>query len=499
MKPELQELEEKVKQQTLLLGKLKEKSGAFKEKFENERRFVSQSSSCSVDQPQHMDDPGPSASAPLPPCKALESPAATSQGVESENGTLTFIQRMESPLRGDKLVMSDNPSEVPEDVQKNQPGNEDEPAPNPLNMDVAAPACAETCSSTTTFAACVSHTVSDTCNVIASPEPLCVPAELIDAGGGGGQNTAPCAMEAMDVSVQPALSSAESPVLMEENRPAEDSTSTAVGTDTAGKTAGHVNIPASINNGSHDKTMNVVGGGGDGGGVNTAGKSKDDISLSAQRKDSSIVQTKSVQSISAKDVSDSSKHTNISSAGRNMGSYASVVGSRTKEGGGNTVNIGGHNIGGFGGGYRRRNVVQFKWEGEGTPPVRGRVAELILEMGFKAVDIFALICPVGSYEFDLSFVKPEGLDLFWERHRRCQGLSQWSGLVPKVISRQPLIKSVTILVRNESIPEADLIVWLRRYGEVLTPLRKVLDEHGIWTGAWTVSLKLGVLGNWCES
>ncbi|XP_077349993.1 uncharacterized protein LOC143998124 [Lithobates pipiens] len=330
MKPELQELEEKVKQQTLLLGKLKEKSGAFKEKFENERRFVSQSSACSVDQPQHMDDPGPSASAPLPPCKALESPAATSQGVESENGTLTFIQRMESPLRGDKFVMSDNPSEVPEDVQKNQPGNEDEPAPNPLNMDVAAPACAETCSSTTTFAACVSHTVADTCNVIASPEPLCVPAELIDADGGGGQNTAPCAVEAMDVSVQPALSSAESPVLMEENRPAEDSTSTAVGTDTAGKTAGHVNIPASINNDSHDKTMNVVGGG-DGEGVNTAGKNKNDISLSAQRKDSSIVQTKSVQSISAKDVSDSSKHTNISSAGRNMGSYASVVGSRTME------------------------------------------------------------------------------------------------------------------------------------------------------------------------
>ena len=67
--------------------------------------------------------------------------------------------------------------------------------------------------------------------------------------------------------------------------------------------------------------------------------------------------------------------------------------------------------------------------------------------------------------------------------------------MPKVVSRQPLIKSVTILVRNESIPEADLIVWLRRYGEVLAPLRKVLDQHGIWTGAWTVSLKLGVQGN----
>lgn len=210
-----------------------------------------------------------------------------------------------------------------------------------------------------------------------------------------------------------------------------------------------------------------------------------------------IVQTKSVQSISARNVSDGSKHTNVSSAGRNVGSYASVLGSRTKEGGGNFVNISGHNLGGLGGGmvggYRRRNVVQLKWEG--TPPVRGRVAELVLEMGFKALDIFALICPVGSYEFDLSFVKPEGLDLFWERYRRCKGLPQWSGLVPKVISRQPLIKSVTILVRNESIPEADLIVWLRRYGEVLAPLRKVLDEHGIWTGAWTVSLKLGVLGN----
>lgn len=412
MKPELQELEERVKQQTLLLEKLKARSGAFKEKFDNEKRFASQSSvSCMDQQPQVMDDPGPSASAPLPPCKALKSPAVTSQGVESEHGTLTFIQQMESPLRADKVAISDDPSEIPEDEEKNKPGNEDGPAPNTLNRDVSTPAFAETSSSSTKFSPCVSHSMADTSKEIASPEPPCVQAELIDADGGGDQHIAPCAVEAMDVSDQPA----ESPVLMEENRPAEDSTSTAVGTDTVGKTTGTVNIPASIKNDSNDKTMNVVVGGGEG--VNTAGKNKNDIPLPAQqRKDSLIVQTKSVQSISARNVSDGSKHTNVSSAGRNVGSYASVLGSRTKEGGGNFVNISGHNLGGLGGGmvggYRRRNVVQLKWEG--TPPVRGRVAELVLEMGFKALDIFALICPVGSYEFDLSFVKPEGLDLFWE-------------------------------------------------------------------------------------
>lgn len=68
MKPELHKLEEKVKKQMLLLEKLKDKSGAFKERFDYEQRFARQTAASSVDQQsQVMDDPSSSTSATLPP------------------------------------------------------------------------------------------------------------------------------------------------------------------------------------------------------------------------------------------------------------------------------------------------------------------------------------------------------------------------------------------------------------------------------------------------
>ncbi|XP_077322782.1 uncharacterized protein LOC143956474 [Lithobates pipiens] len=146
--------------------------------------------------------------------------------------------------------------------------------------------------------------------------------------------------------------------------------------------------------------------------------------------------------------------------------------------------------------FKRRNVVQLKWEGDGNPPHRRVVVDKILQMGFRPADIFALISPAGSYEYDLSFIRPESLDIFWEKFEHvCRGLPDWKGLIPKLVSRQPLIKMVTILVRNESIPQGDLTVWLRRYGDVLSPLRKILDDRGIWTGGWSVQLKLKVIDN----
>ncbi|PIO12297.1 hypothetical protein AB205_0180360, partial [Aquarana catesbeiana] len=146
--------------------------------------------------------------------------------------------------------------------------------------------------------------------------------------------------------------------------------------------------------------------------------------------------------------------------------------------------------------FKRRNVVQLRWEGGGIPPHRRTVVDKILQMGFTPTDIFALISTAGSYEYDLSFIRPESLDIFWEKCEHvCRGLPDWKGLIPKLVSRQPLIKMVTILVRNESIPQGDLSVWLRRYGDVLSPLKKIVDDRGIWTGGWSVQLKFKVVDN----
>ncbi|PIO27533.1 hypothetical protein AB205_0054780 [Aquarana catesbeiana] len=41
-------------------------------------------------------------------------------------------------------------------------------------------------------------------------------------------------------------------------------------------------------------------------------------------------------------------------------------------------------------------------------------------------------------------------------------------------------------------PPEDLWVWLRRFGEIFCPLKKIVDDRGIWTGGWSVSVRLSV-------
>ncbi|PIO13620.1 hypothetical protein AB205_0105250, partial [Aquarana catesbeiana] len=81
---------------------------------------------------------------------------------------------------------------------------------------------------------------------------------------------------------------------------------------------------------------------------------------------------------------------------------------------------------------KRRNVLQLRREEGGISPIRRVVVDRILAMGLKAKDIYSLISPAGSYEYDLSFMCPESLDLFWERFEHVyKGQPDWKGLVPK--------------------------------------------------------------------
>ncbi|KAM8971959.1 zinc finger CCHC domain-containing protein 3-like [Pelodytes ibericus] len=112
-------------------------------------------------------------------------------------------------------------------------------------------------------------------------------------------------------------------------------------------------------------------------------------------------------------------------------------------------------------------------------------------MGFTPVDLYALIHASGTREFDVSFVTSQLLDRFWagwEAARSVQG-TKWAGFTAVPISCQGL-KKVTFMVRNESIPIADILVWAKRFGDVKSPPVKILDEDGIWTGGWTVSVLL---------
>ncbi|CAN2389585.1 zinc finger, partial [Pristimantis euphronides] len=138
----------------------------------------------------------------------------------------------------------------------------------------------------------------------------------------------------------------------------------------------------------------------------------------------------------------------------------------------------------------RRNVARLRWVGNEACPSRKDVVERLLKMKFRAADIFALIHPYGTKEFDISFVTPNGLEAFWSAYELVKSEPDWRGFVAQAVSRQSGVKRVTVLTRNESLSCYDIMTWLSRYGEVTDLPRKNLDEHGIWSGAWTFMVKL---------
>ncbi|KAG8547605.1 hypothetical protein GDO81_027973 [Engystomops pustulosus] len=145
-------------------------------------------------------------------------------------------------------------------------------------------------------------------------------------------------------------------------------------------------------------------------------------------------------------------------------------------------------------GASRRNVVRLRWRGSDACPPRSRVVELLLKMNFRASDIFALIHPYGTPEFDVSFVRPEGLELFWSNYELAKNEPAWRDFAVQAVSRQNAVKKVTVLTRNESLSCMDIMTWLSRYGEVVQVPQKNRDEFGIWSGAWTFMMKLKCSG-----
>ncbi|XP_040275873.1 zinc finger CCHC domain-containing protein 3-like [Bufo bufo] len=125
-----------------------------------------------------------------------------------------------------------------------------------------------------------------------------------------------------------------------------------------------------------------------------------------------------------------------------------------------------------------RNVARLFWKSKEATPSRKTVVELFLQMGFEAKDIYALIHPYGTKFFDVSFVRPEGLELFWSRYDLTKSTPECQGFAVQAITRQNKVKKVTVLTCNESLSSVDIATWLSHYGEVGYPA-KVLDEHSI--------------------
>lgn len=87
------------------------------------------------------------------------------------------------------------------------------------------------------------------------------------------------------------------------------------------------------------------------------------------------------------------------------------------------------------------------------------------------------------------------MELFILNFDLVKKIDPWSKFRLVPLSREEEVKNITVLVRNESLPPEDIATWLSRHGQLQGPLRKNVDERGIWTGAWAARIKLKRQGN----
>lgn len=126
---------------------------------------------------------------------------------------------------------------------------------------------------------------------------------------------------------------------------------------------------------------------------------------------------------------------------------------------------------------KHRNVEQLRWQaGSDRAPGRGVVMDMVLVLGFRVSEIFAIIHPVGS---------PTLMKSFLCKLEVVRGRPAWKPFRIVPLSRQDEVKKVTILIRNESVPAEDIVTWLGRYGQVMAPLKKNSIPRGSgWGAGW---------------
>ncbi|XP_073457267.1 uncharacterized protein [Aquarana catesbeiana] len=450
MDPEIQLAKVRVEHQETIVSIMEGRDGPFKEKFYNDKRFARMTK-------MEVEEETPS-SDPLPPQVEVSSPMPS----QDSGGMLKVIQAMESPLRGDQLVFHE------EDITDNVPDKVKPVKPHVVHKTVF---------------------VTDTDNVPSDNQaasPMCsnaVPADAAVQESLHLKNDIPAdELQHSAEPINPHLAESEAVC----PKPAEDSTAQLQ--ETAGIAAETVTIP--------DKNVDIC----------VTDKNHPSTSVMNNGPSTSVMDspTNSVQVVN----NNSNVQTAVTSVwglGPDKPTFAQVVrsapGSSAPKRGfplqPTTLGTPGSGLGSLASaGGPRRNVVILKWEGGAIPPARRAVVDLILEMGFGANDLYALIHVAGTRDYTISFTRPEGLDLFWERYEaRCRSRPEWEGLAPVAVSQRSTVKKITIILTNESVPARDLEVWLRNYGEVLTKPSKILDERNIWTGGWSVTVRLARDGN----
>ncbi|XP_041420144.1 uncharacterized protein LOC121394153 [Xenopus laevis] len=140
----------------------------------------------------------------------------------------------------------------------------------------------------------------------------------------------------------------------------------------------------------------------------------------------------------------------------------------------------------------RRNAVQLKWVGPIEDcPDRDYVVDILLKahLQFKVDDQVWAVIKQREVEFDISFKLPEYLDMFFTRYNLKKNNDLWKQFRVVPLTKQAL-KHVTVVFKHENIVMEDIVFWLRRHCDIVSPLRRCYDRHGVWDGSFKVTVKL---------
>ncbi|KAG8540797.1 hypothetical protein GDO81_018527 [Engystomops pustulosus] len=150
--------------------------------------------------------------------------------------------------------------------------------------------------------------------------------------------------------------------------------------------------------------------------------------------------------------------------------------------------------------FKRRNVVRFRHKGakEDLPDRRFVVRSLLCEqMGFSPSDILAVINLPDRQGYDVSFKLMGNLDRFWAIFRRFRDAEGWNNFSFIPISKLGTV-TVTVIFWNESVPQQDIVIWLKRHCDLMSELTKTRDEDGIWTGGCFKCGRVGHIASNCS-
>ncbi len=127
--------------------------------------------------------------------------------------------------------------------------------------------------------------------------------------------------------------------------------------------------------------------------------------------------------------------------------------------------------------------VRLRYTGEGEPPSREYVGEILLfdSCWINAVDLYSFIVLLNRKDFELCFLNEAPLRRFLEIQASKSADPKWKDWTIES-SVQMDITTLVVKFWTGRVPDHDIELYLRRYCEIIQPSIKPVDKFGIWYG-----------------